>query len=199
MKAILLACALLFLFSCKRKPIVIINPVILPESYLPTTTGSTWEYQLGGLLSSINTVTATSRDTTFSNFTDISFNVLNVNNSGEDYQTKKGNDYYMTVPGSSINRPYKIIKGDAVINEKWIGAVNGTDTYFVQLLEKDIVYQLDTAKFEKTLHLKQTRVNGTNTNMTLDTWVAYNVGFIYTDGNVSGFPYSSKLIKASVK
>lgn len=200
MKKIYIIICLAFVMSCKKKTTTIIQPPAKPESFLPTTTGSTWQYQLGGIASGINNVTSTGRDTTFPNFLDFTYKVVAINSNAEDYHCRKGNDYYTVVPGSSIHKPYKIIKGDAQINEKWIGAINGTDTYYVQLLEKDILYQLDTVKFEKTWHIQQTRATANNTtNMKLDTWIGYNVGYLYTNGTIAGFPYSSKLIKAEIK
>ncbi len=199
-KCIFFFVAILLITSCKKKPTTVITGIVLPETFLPNTAGSSWEYAISGILSGTKTVAPTGRDTTFADYPTYKFNIMDAGSNGYDYQCRQGSNYYITVPYSTTSKPYHVIKGDAAINDKWIGAINGTDTYYVQLLEKNISYTLDTTTFTNTLHLKQTRVdNSGNTTMDLDTYVAYNVGIVYTAGTVSGFNYKSKLVKAFIK
>jgi hypothetical protein len=183
---------------CKPKlPNIITSPA--PESYIPNSVGSEWTYQLGGLLTGTKKVISTGRDTSFP-ISAIPFKIMQIEGGQQEYEAKVGNDYYTTVPNSTNNTPLKIIKGDAQINEEWIGAINGTDTYFVKMLERDINFNIDTFNFPKTIHIKQTRrdVNGIKT-MDLDTWIAYNIGYVKTSGTLIGFPYSATITKAIIK
>jgi hypothetical protein len=194
----ILLISLLFV-ACTKKPTVIVPSKVISNSYLPNGVGSNWTYQLSGFVNSSKTITCSNRDTVIAESPNLVFDIMEVAGGGQEFQSRLGDDYYITVPNSSKATAYKVIKGDAAINEKWIGAINGTDTYYVELLEKGITYIVDTATFTNVLHVKQTRVNGGSPTMNLDTWVAYNYGIIQTQGSISGFAYNSRLTNVEIK
>jgi hypothetical protein len=189
---------LLSIWSCKKKTSVLIAST--PQTYLPNTLGSHWKYDLNFPIPSTKEIYVTGRDTTFATSPNFIFNIMDAKSAGFEYQSKVNDDYYITVPGSQNHTPYKVIKGDAVVGEQWLGAVNGTDSYFVKLLEKDISFKMDTVVFPKTLHIQQIRkLKNGSIDMNLDTWVAYGVGIVKSSGTLLNFPYTSRLILADIR
>jgi hypothetical protein len=190
----------LSILACKKNTTIIVEPAKLPESYMPDKQGSLWKYSLSGIVNGSKQVLATGRDTVFTDYPNYTFKILDAGSFGYEYSCKQGNDYYITVPYSATSKPYLVIKDAAAIGETWIGAINGTDTYKVQLLEKNISHEVNNVNFEKVLHIRQTRIDKNNDKtMDLDTWVAYHYGVVHTEGSVSGFPYTSKVTSVEVK
>lgn len=91
-----------------------------PSTYQPTTTGSTWTYrndnQLTGI-STLYTVTATSKDTTALGQI---FRVFS-NGSGSEYYRQSGTDYYQYGRLEGLGNPleFPFLKSSAAVGANW--------------------------------------------------------------------------------
>ncbi len=166
-------------------------------NYQPMTTGSTWYYagNASGFGVTFN-LFCTNRDTTLmdSKVYRVYDNDYNPKYS-EYHRIEDTFKYWSIVPLSTNKTPLLILKSNAKIGERWVGAVNGDETYIHQMISKNIDYKVDSFTYKNVIHVYQTRINTSNdTNFRSNIYFAAGIGVVHITGELE-----LKLIKAVIK
>ena len=166
-------------------------------NYQPMTTGSTWRYagNVSGFGVDFN-LFCTNRDTTLldSKVYRVYDNDYNPNFS-EYHRIEDTFNYWSIVPFSTNKTPLLIMKSNAKVGDRWIGAVNGDDTYIGQMIAKNIDYKVDSFTYKNVIHVYQTRVGPSkDTSLRSNIYFAAGIGVVHITGDLE-----MKLIKAVIK
>ena len=188
--------------ACKKATIQSVNTNNSKDSltYQPKVPGSKWVYKrvIGGVQSTTYTFIRLSTDTVAYNSTFQSFSSDdNATNRVNQYIRQEGDKYYSILTASS-NKPQLLILDAAKnVNESWLGAVNGNDTYTYTMKEKLPVYTLDGFTFKNVLvvHLERTGPNP----LSGDTYYAQGVGQVQSVGTVNNISAVVKLQTVDLK
>lgn len=193
---------LVLLSACKKPKVESIDTNNSRDSltYQPKVTGSQWTYNrfaAGGISNQNYTLTRRSTDSMYLGKT---FNLYDSDLDGLQLFRQDGNKYYQVLTGSTNKPELLVLDLDRNIGEEWVGGVNGSDTYKYTIVQKLPSYKLDGFAFKNAIVVHQTRTNtGGNTTLDVDSYYAQGVGLVKSDGKVSGFNVTIKLIKLDLK
>ena len=179
---------LLSLAACKKATIKSVNTNNSKDSltYQPKVAGSKWVYKrtIGGIQNTTYTFIRLDADTlaygsTFQTFSSDD----NATNQVNQYIRQDGDKYYNILTASSNKIQLLILDAAKNINESWLGAVNGSDTYTYTMRDKIPSYVLDGFTFKNVLvvHLERTGPNP----LSGDTYYAQGVGQVQSIGTVN--------------
>lgn len=192
--------ALLILFTliaCKKPKIEKIETNNSSDSltYQPKVAGSKWTYNryaAGGLSNRDYNFIRRSDDSLYRGKT---FNLYDSEIDGLQLLRQEGNKYYQVLTASTNKPPLLVLDVDKNIGESWVGGVNGSDTYTYVITQKLPVYVLDGFTFRNTIVVNQIRTNTSgNITMDVDTYYAQGVGLVKSEGSVSSFGVTIKLL-----
>ncbi len=198
----LFALLCLAMFSCtKKKKIESVNTNNSKDSltYQPKVPGSKWTYErsLNGVLQATYSVTRLNYDTTINGHT---YQVFDSEVEGHQYFRQEGNKYYLVLVAAANMTETNLIDVDKNIGDTWVGAVNGTDTYYYTMVDKIPAYTLDGFTFKNVLRIHNERKDQNN-NITLsgDSWYAQGVGQVFSSGTVGPVSVEVKVITVDLK
>ncbi|MEO5967036.1 MAG: hypothetical protein ABIP69_02145 [Ferruginibacter sp.] len=197
---IIASIALLFLFTlsaCKKPKIEKIETNNSSDSltYQPKVAGSKWiynRYAAGGLSNRDYNFIRRAEDSLYRGKT---FNLYDSEIDGLQLLRQEGNKYYQVLTASTNKPVLLVLDADKNIGESWVGGVNGSDTYTYVITQKLPVYVLDGFTFRNTIVVNQIRTNTSgNTTMNVDSYYAQGVGLVKSEGVVSSFGVTIKLL-----
>lgn len=179
---------LVSLVACNKATIKSVNTNNSKDSltYQPKVAGSKWVYKrtIGVIQNTTYTFVRLAADTLAYNSTFQTFSSDdNATNQVNQYIRQDGDKYYSILTASTNKTQLLILDAGKNINESWLGAVNGSDTYTYTMKDKIPIYVLDGFTFKNVLvvHVERTGPN----SLSGDTYYAQGVGQVQSIGTVN--------------
>lgn len=189
------------LTSCKKSTLKSVNNTgsIDSLSYQPNQAGSTWKFDiyLQGIKNGTKTIVCQSYDSTINNKV---YDVM-MNNDGSLDFTRRDQDKYYTVLTASTNKTELcVLDVSKSNNQEWIGGVNGTDTYYYTIVERQSSQVINGITLKNTIKVFNQRKNASG-NVTLSGYAYYaqGIGNYKNEGTLANIPVEFILTSADIK
>lgn len=187
--------------SCKKSKLETVNNVgsIDSLSYQPSVAGSTWKYDtyINNIKGAEKTSICQSYDSIINSKT---YDVYLNQDATLTFNRRDIDKYYNVLTSSTNKTELCVLDASKNVNDTWVGGVNGSDTYYYTIVEKNPTLVQNGITLKNVIKVYNERKDAAGT-VTLSgyAWYAQGVGNIKSTGTISSIPIEVILTSADIK